>query len=106
MATKRLYQSGAAKRKAKKQRIESEAKGKRTLEEFGWKAIVRPSGEQDDEMFVSLDTGSSLSVLPTAQPECDDEYEEDSISGTSGNDSVRESDGQDLDGDDLKTGKL
>jgi len=37
MATKRHYQSGAAKRKAKKQRTENEAKGKRTLEEFGWK---------------------------------------------------------------------
>ena len=90
----------------KQRKIESEAKGKQTLEEFGWKAIVCPSGEQDDEMFVSLDTGSSLSVLPTAQAECDDEYEEDSSSGTSGNDGVRESDGQDLDGDDLKTGKL
>ena len=67
MATKRLYQSSAAKRKAKKQRVESEAKGKWTLEEFDWKVIVRPSGEQDSEIFVLLDTGSGLSVLPTAQ---------------------------------------
>ena len=100
------YQSGAAKRKVKKQRIESEAKGKRVLEEFGCKAIICPPGDQDDEIFVSMDTGSNLSVLPTAQPECDNEYEEDISSGTSGNDSIRELDSQDLDGDDLKRGKL
>ena len=35
MATKWQYQSGAAKRKAKKQRIASEAKGKKILEELG-----------------------------------------------------------------------
>ena len=79
MATKWQYQSGAAKRKAKKQRIASEAKGKKILEELGWKTIVRPPDcEQDDEML--LDTG--LSVLPTAQLEftqeqlkCDSECE-------------------------------
>ena len=89
MATKRQYQSGAAKRKAKKQRIASEAKGKRTLEELGWKAIVRqPESEQDDATL--LDTGCSLSVLPATsleltqeQPECDEmtpEMPSDSIS--------------------------
>jgi len=37
MATKGHYQSGAAKRKEKKQRTENNAKGKRTSEEFSWK---------------------------------------------------------------------
>ena len=43
-----------------------------TLEEFGWKAITcLPGCEQDDEICVLQDTGSSLSlsVLPTAQIE-------------------------------------
>ena len=115
MATKWQNQSGAAKRKAKKQRIASEAKGKRTLEELGWKTIVRqPDCEQDDE--ISLDTGCSVSVLPAAQlelmqeqPECDSECKEDTIGyGDSDSDSIinsiSESDGQDSGGDDLSTG--
>ena len=61
MATKRQYLSGAAKRKAKKQR-KSEVKGKRTLEEFGWKAIARAVDcEEDDE--ISLDTGCRLVAI-------------------------------------------
>jgi len=39
---KRQYQSGAAKRKAKKQRREIEAKGRQTLEDCGWR-ILHPS---------------------------------------------------------------
>lgn len=39
---KRQYQSGAAKRKAKKQRREIEAKGRQTLEDCGWQ-ILHPS---------------------------------------------------------------
>ena len=105
MATKRQYLSGAAKRKAKKQRIESEAKGKRTLEEFGWKAIARAVDcEEDDE--ISLDTGCSHNVLPTAhsaqqeltqeQPEHD--CEKDMSSETSGDDSfMNHSESDDLD---------
>ena len=53
---------------------------------------------------MSLDAVSSLSILPTPQPECDGEYVEDISSETSGSDRIRESDGQDLDSDDLKTG--
>ena len=49
MYSKRSYQSGAAKRKAKKQRIECEAKGKQTLEELGW-VVHRPTNcEQQEE---------------------------------------------------------
>ena len=88
MATKQRYQSGTAKRKAKKQRIASEAKGKRTLEEFGWKTIVHQSDcEQDDKIL--LDTSCSLSVLPAAQlelkqeqPECDSKCEKDLLALT------------------------
>ena len=49
---KRSYQSGAAKRKAKKKRIESEARGKQTLEELGWTAHCSRLARNRCEMHV------------------------------------------------------
>ena len=46
--TARQYPSGAAKRKLKQVRLQNEAKGRRTLEEFGWCEPKQP--EQRDHV--------------------------------------------------------
>ena len=46
-APKRQYTSGATKRKAKKQKLEKEKEGRRTLEEFGWR-VTSPLEKESD----------------------------------------------------------
>ena len=60
--TRRQYLSGAAKRRRKRQRIESELKRRRTLEELGW-SVESGKGENvnvDEPVHPSV-SGSSES---------------------------------------------
>jgi len=62
--TRRQYLSGAAKRRRKRQRIESEVKRRRTLEELGW-SVESGKGEEAnvDEPIQPSVSGSSESAV-------------------------------------------
>ena len=62
--SRRQYQSGAAKRKQRRQRIESEVKKRRTLEEFGWGA-KKGKGEDsvDESIQLTSEAGTSTDEI-------------------------------------------
>ena len=64
MASKRLYLSGATKRKQREARLENEAKTRRTLEDLNWCISTPKTNETDSELHkVSGDPESETSNI-------------------------------------------